>query len=123
MSRWLFVPILAGVGVGCFAYLSMGMTMEGILLYTGWALVLSVVALLALYRIALVRNDRRARAEGMPPTHTLHLVLQHQESTVDHIGIPLTVGTLLYTIGLLIFTVSALIDNALRKTLTLFALH
>ena len=75
---------------------------------------------LGLYRIMLYVYDRRARALGMPLTHPIHQWFVHRENLIDHIGVPLSVFSLLYTLLVAMFIVSRIIDATIRMMLGAF---
>ncbi len=93
------------------------------LVYTGWALLVTFVVSLALYRLTLSVLDHRARRAIPNISGHSHQWFQHRESIVDHIGIPLTFCALLYTIAATVFTANELMDATIRKFVTLLTLH
>lgn len=117
MNKWHVFPVLGtAAAVGVIAILS-GLDTIAVLVYTTWVLVICALLSLVLYRIMLLVFDRRAQAIGMPVTHPVHQWFIHRENLVDHIGIPLSIFSLLYTVAVTMFIVSRLIDTAIRKAM------
>ncbi len=100
-----------------------GMDTAAVLVYTSWVLVVCALLSLGLYRIMLLVFDRRARTLGMAVTHPVHQWFVHRENLVDHIGIPLSIFSLLYTVAVAMFIISRIIDTAIRKAMMIVTLH
>jgi hypothetical protein len=121
MRKWRLLPIFVVSGAVCFAAIMSRMSVEAVLLWTGWAMVLTVLVSLGMYRIMLSFYDHRARVFGIPATHPVYQWFLHQETMVDRIGIPLTILEILYTVAVGAFIISELIDAAIRKMLPILA--
>lgn len=123
MTKWQIIPILIVSAAACITAVATQTSMEGVLLYSGWALVVATVLSLGLYRLMLSLIDHRAQAAGMPASNRAHQWFHHREVVVDRVGVPLTLGALLLTVAVVVFTLSQLLDAAVHRAVTLFTLH
>jgi len=121
MTKWRLVPIFVVSGAMCFVAIVSRMSMEAVVLCTSWAMVLTVLVSLGMYRVMLSVYDHRARVFGMPRSHPVYQYFLHQETIVDRVGIPLTILEILYTVAVGMFVISEVIDAAIRKMLPILA--
>jgi hypothetical protein len=117
MNKWHVFPVLGAAAAVSVIAIASGLDTMAVFIYTTWVLVICALVSLVLYRVMLLVYDRRARALGMPVTHPVHQWFVHRENLVDHIGIPLSVFSLLYTVAVTMFIVSRIIDTAIRKAM------
>jgi hypothetical protein len=117
MNKWHVLPVLGAAAAVSVIAIASGLDTMAVLIYTTWVLVICALLSLVLYRVMLLVYDRRASALGMPVTHPVHQWFVHRENLVDHIGIPLSVFSLLYTAAVTMFIVSRIIDTAIRKAM------
>ena len=103
--------------------LVMGVGVGSVLMETGWVFVVAVLAALAVYRLMLSHYDHRIQYSGIKGVNLLHAWFMHRESRVDHFGIPLTIGALLYTVVFGVFIVSRLLDAAIHAIVSALTFH
>ena len=122
MSKRLIL-ILAVVATVSVLAIARTAGMEAALIYTGWALVITVLLSLIFYRLVLSYFERVARAGNVEASHRMLRWFHHQEDRVDHAAILLTAGGLVYTVGITVFLASRLFDKAVAKFMSLLSLR